>query len=84
MSTSSSAFRFDVRLEGRTVLTLRGVRSSSGGMDVETETFPVGHKPDEPPLQRTFAFATEEKARHFTDEVLMALEYQSCDVNQHA
>ena len=77
------AFRFDVRLDGRTVVALRGIRAKSGGMDVETETYPIGHPPDEPPLSRTFTFQTQEKARRFTDDVLATLEYQNCEVNEH-
>jgi len=85
VSTSSPpvVFRFDVRLDGRTVVALRGIRAKSGGMDVETETYPIGHPPDEPPLCRTFAFQTAEKARRFTDDVLTTLEYQNCEVNEH-
>jgi hypothetical protein len=57
---------------------LHGVEAASGGLDVETEAYPVGQKPDEPPLRRTFSFPTHEKARRFADEVLTALEYQNC------
>jgi hypothetical protein len=81
VSAPPVTFRFDVRLKGRSLVVVRGVRSASGGCDVETETRPVDHSPDEPPLQRTFTFATYEMARRFTDELLTTLEYQSCDVN---
>ncbi len=81
MSTTSVAFRFDVRLKGQSLVIVQGVRSASGGCDVETETRPLGHGPDEPPIARTFGFATYEMARRFTDELLTTLEYQSCDVN---
>jgi hypothetical protein len=78
-----AVFRFDVRLNGRTVVALRGIKATSGGIDVETETYPIGHPPDEPPLCRTFPFPTAEKARRFTDDVLTTLEYQNCEVNEH-
>ena len=77
-------FRWEVRHEGRTIVVLHGVEASDGGLDVETETYPVGHKPDEPPLQRTFSFPTHDKARRFTEDLLTALEYQNCIVNEHA
>ena len=71
----TDVFRYEARHEGRTLVVLCGV---------ETEAYPVGHKPDEPPLTRTFTFPTQEKARRFTEDVLTTLEYQNCLVNQHA
>jgi len=76
-------FRYEARHEGRTIVVLHGVASANGGLDVETEAYPVGQKPDEPPLRRTFSFATHEKAHRFADDVLAALEYQNCLVNEH-
>ena len=80
----ADVFRYEARHEGRTIVVLNGVEAASGGLDVETEAYPVGQKPDEPPLLRTFSFPTHEKARRFTDEVLTALEYQNCLVNDRS
>lgn len=77
-------FRYEARHEGRTVVVLHGVETPDGGLAVETEAYPVGQKPDAEPLKRTFAFPTADKARRFTEDALMALEYQNCVVNQHA
>jgi hypothetical protein len=77
-------FHWEVRHEGRTIVVLHGVETPNGGLDVETEAFPVGHKPDEPPLRRTFSFPTPDKARRFTEDLLTALEYQNCLVNEHS
>lgn len=77
---SADVFRHEVRHEGRTIVVLRGVGTPEGGLDVETEAYPVNQKPDEPPLRRTFTFATHEKAHRFADDVLTALEYQNCVV----
>jgi len=75
-------FRYEARHEGRTIVVLHGVETPDGGLDVETEAYPVGQKPDDPPLRRTFSFPTHEKAHRFTEDVLMALEYQNCLVNE--
>ena len=77
-------FRYEARLDGRTIVMLHGVGAASGGLDVETEAYPVGQKPDEPPLRRTFSFPTHEKARRFADEVITVLEYQNCLINEHS
>ncbi len=79
----TDVFRFEARHEGRPVVVLYGVETPGGGLDVETEAYPVGHKPDEDPLRRTFSFPTHEKARRFTDDVLTSLEYQNCLVDEH-
>ena len=79
----ADVFRYEARHEGRTIVVLNGVEAASGGLDVVTEAYPVGQKPDDPPLHRTFSFPTHEKARRFTDDVLTALEYQNCLVNEH-
>jgi hypothetical protein len=79
-----AVFRYEARLDGRTIVVLQGVEAASGGLDVETEAYPVGQKPDDPPLQRTFTFATHETGRRFTDDVLTALEYQNCLINEHS
>ena len=77
-----AVFRYEARLDGRTIVVLKGVEAASGGLDVETEAYPVGQKPDDPPLHRTFNFPTQEGARRFTDDVLTALEYQNCLINE--
>ncbi len=77
-------FRYEARLDGRTIVVLQGVGAASGGLDVETEAYPVGHKPDDPPLLRTFTFPTHETGRRFTDDVLTALEYQNCLINEES
>lgn len=77
-------FRWEVRHEGRTIVVLHGVEAPDGGLDVETEAYPVGQTPEEPPLRRTFSFPTHDKARRFTDDLLTALEYQNCLVNEHS
>ena len=82
-SGSLERFRFEARLDGRTIVVLRGVEVPSGGLEVLTETFPVGQVTEDPPLSRTFSFPNHEKARRFTDEVLTALEYQNCVVAEH-
>ncbi len=79
----ADVFHWEVRHEGRTIVVLHGVEAPDGGLDVETETFPVGHKPDAPPLQRTFSFRSHDGARRFTEDLLTALEYQNCIVNEH-
>jgi hypothetical protein len=81
---STDVFRYEARLEGRTVVTLHGIEAAGGGLDVQTEAYPVGTKPDEPPLLRTFSFPTQETARRFAEEVLTALEYQNCLINEHS
>jgi hypothetical protein len=78
----AEVFRYEARHDGRTIVVLQGVEAASGGLDVETEAYPVGQKPDGPPLRRTFSFPTHEKARRFADDVLTALEYQNCVVNE--
>jgi hypothetical protein len=80
-SPSRAVFQYAARLDGRTIVTLQGVEAASGGLDVETEAYPVGHAPDEPPFRRTFSFSTQETARRFADDVLTALEYQNCLVS---
>jgi hypothetical protein len=80
----ADVFRYEARHEGRTGVVHHGVEAPGGGLDVETEAYPVGHKPEEPPVRRTFSFTTYEKARRFTDDVLTALEYQNCLVNEHS
>jgi len=71
-------FRYEARLDGRTIVTLQGVEVAGGGLDVETTAYPLGRTPDEPPLHRMFSFPNHEKARRFVDEVLTTLEYQNC------
>ncbi len=73
-------FRYEARHDGRTIVVLHGVETPAGGLDVETEAYPIGQRPDESPLRRTFSFTTHERARRFVDEVLIALEYQNCTV----
>ena len=80
----TDVFRYEARHDGRTIVVLYGVETPAGGLDVETEAYPVGRKPEDPPLRRTFRFPTYEKARRFADDVLTALEYQNCLVNEHS
>ena len=80
--TLPTVFTYVVRLDGRTIVTLNGVEAASGGLDVETAAYPVGQKPDDPPVNRTFSFPTHESGRRFTDDVLTALEYQNCLINE--
>jgi hypothetical protein len=75
-------FGYEARFEGRKIVVLRGVEAASGGLDVETEAYPFGQAPDAPPLLRTFSFPTHDKARRFTEDVLTALEYQNCLVDE--
>jgi hypothetical protein len=79
---SLERFRYEARLDGRTIVVLRGLEVPAGGLAVETETFPAGQLTEEPPICRTFGFPTHEKARRFADEVLTALEYQNCVVTE--
>ncbi len=79
----TDVFRFEARYEGRPIVVLHGVETPNGGLDVETEAYPVGQKLNEEPLRRTFSFPTHEKARRFTDDVLTSLEYQNCLVDEH-
>lgn len=71
-------FRYEARHEGRTIVVLHGLEAPDGGLDVESEAYPVGQSPEGPPLRRTFSFPTHEKGHRFADEVLTALEYQNC------
>jgi hypothetical protein len=77
-------FRFEARREGRPVVVLYGVGAPAGGLAVETETYPLGQAAGEEPIRRTFTFPTPETAHRFADEVITALEYQNCVVNEHS
>ena len=77
-------FRFEARYEGRPIVVMHGVEAPDGGLDVETEAYPVGRKSDDEPLRRTFSFPTHEKGRRFTDDVLTSLEYQNCLVDERS
>jgi len=81
-TSPTGVFRYEARYEGRTIVVIRGVDAASGGLDVETEAYPIGQAPDAPPLLRTFSFPTHDKAHRFTEDVLTALEYQNCLVNE--
>ena len=81
-ASPTGVFRYEARYDGRTLVVLRGIEAASGGLDVETEAYPVGEAPDAPPLLRTFSFPTHDKAYRFTEDVLTALEYQNCFVNE--
>jgi hypothetical protein len=76
-----AVFHYEARYEGRPIVVLHGISSGSGGLDVETEAYPVGRATEEA-LTRTFSFPTQDKARRFVEDVLTALEYQNCVVNE--
>jgi hypothetical protein len=75
---SQQVFRHEVRKEGRVVAVLRGVAGTDGGLTVETEVFPVTATANAEAQVRPFAFATDQQARRFVDEALLAFEYLGC------
>ena len=69
-------FFYEVRREGRPLVTLRGLQQGSGpALVVEAE---VTRGTDV--VVQPFPFATEQQARRFVDEALLTLQYLDCDV----
>lgn len=75
---SRELFAYEVRHEGRPLVVLRGMQQGSGpALVVEAE---VTRTPGVEPTVRPFPFATEQQARRFVGEALLALEYLDCTV----
>ena len=75
-------FAYDVSKEGRIVTRLYGFERAGHDIRVAAEIYPVGAPQDSQPQWRFYDFRARDRAHHFADETLLALEYLGCIVTE--
>jgi hypothetical protein len=78
--SASMLFQHEIRREGRVVAILRA-HSTSTGVRVDSEVYPLNEPAGGTPVTRPFAFTTLDQARRFADEALLAFEYLNCSIS---
>jgi hypothetical protein len=72
-------FQHEIRRDGRIVAVLRG-HTTSTGVTVDSEVYPLTQPAGGDPVRRPFAFTTLDQAHRFADEALVAFEYLNCTI----
>ena len=73
-------FQHEIRRDGR-VVALLSARSTSTGVTVESEVYPLNQPPGTGAVTRPFTFTTLDQARRFADEALLTFEYLNCSIS---
>jgi hypothetical protein len=75
-------FAYEAVHDGRLVTRLVGIGGTHEDVRVVAEVYPVHAPETSEPQWRFYDFQTNERARRFADEAMLALEYLGCAVTE--
>ena len=79
---TNTLFTYEAKHDGKLITRLVGVAREGHWVRVAAEVYPVHAPETSDPQWRFYDFPTRERAHHFADETLLALEYLGCIVTE--